>query len=48
MPRVRKHKQQSNPWSRIERAADRAAAEVLEEDRLLREYGIEPEQGRSR
>lgn len=37
-----------DPFARIERAADRAVDEVLEEDRLLREYGIEPEHGRSR
>ncbi len=37
-----------DPFAAVERAADAAAAEVLEEDRLLREYGIEPANGRSR
>ena len=47
MARRRKDKA-TDPWTRIERAADKAARDVLEEDRLLREYGIEPEAGRSR
>lgn len=32
----------------VARAADKAMEEVLEEDRLLRDLGIEPESGRSR
>lgn len=32
----------------VVRAADRAAEEVLNEDRLLRRYGIAPRRGRSR
>ena len=44
----RKKKNRGDPFAHIERAADRAVAEVLEEDRLLREFGIVPESGRSR
>lgn len=45
---MRRKTKTTNPWTRIERAADAAAAQVLEEDKLLREYGIVPERGRSR
>jgi fructose-1,6-bisphosphatase/inositol monophosphatase family enzyme len=51
MPHRRNRSKRPNrgdPFSQIERAADRAVAEVLEEDRLLREFGIFPESGRSR
>jgi hypothetical protein len=34
--------------SSIVSAADRAMQEVLDEDRLLREFGIQPRNGRSR
>lgn len=37
-----------DPFARIERAADAAADEVLAEDLILRRYGIEPPDGRSR
>jgi hypothetical protein len=40
--------QGGDPFARVARAADQAAAEVLEEDALLREYGIKPPDGRSR
>ena len=40
--------QRGDPFARIARAADAAAEQVLEEDRLLRQYGIEPVTGRSR
>lgn len=43
MARVRQ-----TPFERIERAADQAAQQVLEEDRALRKYGIVPPNGRSR
>ena len=37
-----------DPFARIERAADQAADAVLEEDRLLRQFGVLPEAGRSK
>jgi len=40
--------QRGDPFTQIERAADEAADAVLEEDRLLRVYGIAPKHGRSR
>lgn len=46
--RIKQDKRRGDPFARIERAADAAVDEVLEEDRLLREHGIFPESGRSR
>jgi hypothetical protein len=40
--------QRGDPFDRIARAADQAAAEVLHEDLLLRTYGVKPPAGRSR
>lgn len=48
MRKDRSRKQAGDPFSHIERAADRAVVEVLEEDRLLREFGIASPAGRSR
>lgn len=44
----RRRQTSSNPWARIEKAADEAARQVIEEDRMLREYGIQPPNGRTR
>jgi fructose-1,6-bisphosphatase/inositol monophosphatase family enzyme len=46
--RRQQRSERGDPFAKIERAADQAAAEVLEEDRLLREFGILSEHGRSR
>lgn len=48
MRKQRNRPNRGDPFAQVERAADRAVAEVLEEDRLLREFGIFPESGRSR
>lgn len=46
--RQRRRKTHVDPFRSIEQAADTAMNDVLEEDRLLREHGIFPENGRSR